>query len=161
MRFLPTILPLFFAIYVAGQTATSASLGAIPSNVPLCALSCASLFTTSTSTCSSSDTACLCNSSAFQVSAASCIVDNCSSSSDQEEAYNYAKTLCSNAGVTLPSLSQLTAEASTASSTSTGAVITGTSSSSNTATAQSSSGGHIVISMGAFIFCIGLGFLWI
>jgi hypothetical protein len=38
MRFQRTILPLFFAISVAGQTPTSASLDAIASNVPLCAV---------------------------------------------------------------------------------------------------------------------------
>jgi hypothetical protein len=85
------------------------------------------------------------------------------SSADQQSAYTYAQTLCSNAGVTLPSLSQLTAQASSASATASGSKATGTKSTSSTtgAVQSMSEAGHTLTNMGAILFCMGLGFLWV
>ena len=68
------------------------------------------MFASSSDGCSTggSQTACLCSSPSFQQSATNCILQNCkNSTSDQQSAYNSAEQVCSQAGVTLPSWSQL------------------------------------------------------
>jgi len=159
MRIEGLCLVVLSAVGVFGQSTTSSSSGGLsllPSGVPSCALSCATLFLSSTSQCpnASSDPSCLCKSSSFQSSAASCIVKSCTSTTDQQSAYSYASGLCASAGVTLPSLSQLTSQASASGTAGTKATTTGV-------PVNSGAERVAVVGVVGVVVCALLGVVWV
>ncbi|ETW77563.1 hypothetical protein HETIRDRAFT_454825 [Heterobasidion irregulare TC 32-1] len=108
------------------------------SSLPTCALPC--LVSANVGSCSQTDIACLCSSSSFVSSLATCIESSCTGA-DVQTAISQATALCANNGVTLSSeaIASVTSVAAASASASASASVTGTSTVSSAAASTSSS----------------------
>lgn len=93
-------------------TTSSAAVAAIvlglvaaqSSNIPSCAQDCISQYTSGGNpigNCTGLDVACICRNSTFINQVSCCVGDSCDDSSDRDNAINYARGICSAAGVSI------------------------------------------------------------
>ncbi|KAK4085309.1 uncharacterized protein Triagg1_299 [Trichoderma aggressivum f. europaeum] len=124
-------------------------LAAAQDGIPTCATGCVVQFTTGTSIagCGQLDIACICKNADFLNGIACCLVSSCDKDA-QTQAVNYAKQICSSAGVSTPdqvvcnekssSSTEASHESTTASESSASTATTGSSDSSTTDSSESS-----------------------
>ncbi|KAJ4855114.1 CFEM domain-containing protein [Trichoderma breve] len=125
-------------------------LAAAQSGIPTCATGCVTQFTTGTSIagCGQLDIACICKNADFLNGIACCLASSCDQAA-QTQAVNYAKQICSSAGVSTPdsvvcneksssSSTEASHESTTASESSSSTATTGSSDSSTTDSSESS-----------------------
>ncbi|KKP03014.1 hypothetical protein THAR02_04893 [Trichoderma harzianum] len=125
-------------------------LAAAQSGIPTCATGCVTQFTTGTSIagCGQLDIACICKNADFLSGIACCLASSCDQAA-QTQAVNYAKQICSSAGVSTPdsvvcneksssSSTEASHESTTASESSSSTATTGSSDSSTTDSSESS-----------------------
>ncbi|KAL6818561.1 cell wall protein [Trichoderma sp. SZMC 28013] len=124
-------------------------LAAAQDGIPTCATGCVTQFTTGTSIagCGQLDIACICKNADFLSGIACCLVSACDKDA-QTQAVQYAKQICSSAGVSTPdqvvcnekssSSTEASHESTTASESSASTATTGSSDSSTTDSSESS-----------------------
>ncbi|KAL7935379.1 hypothetical protein V8C35DRAFT_299307 [Trichoderma chlorosporum] len=125
-------------------------LAVAQSGIPACATGCVTKFTTGTSIagCQQLDIGCICKNADFLSGIACCLASACDKAS-QTQAVQYAKQICSSAGVSVPdqvvcnqsssSSSEAATESSTATDSSSSTATTGSSGSSTSGSSDSSS----------------------
>ncbi|KAM6486129.1 hypothetical protein HDV62DRAFT_353210 [Trichoderma sp. SZMC 28011] len=132
-------------VFLSGLAAAQAGGG-----IPTCATGCVTQFTTGTSIagCGQLDIACICKNADFLNGIACCLASSCDQAA-QTQAVNYAKQICSSAGVSTPdsvvcneksssSSTEASHESTTASESSSSTATTGSSDSSTTDSSESS-----------------------
>ncbi|KAL6816096.1 hypothetical protein V8C40DRAFT_254459 [Trichoderma camerunense] len=132
-------------VFLSGLTAAQSGGG-----IPTCATGCVTQFTTGTSIagCGQLDIACICKNADFLNGIACCLASACDQAA-QTQAVNYAKQICSSAGVSTPdsvvcneksssSSTEASHESTTASESSSSTATTGSSDSSTTDSSESS-----------------------
>ncbi|PNP52603.1 hypothetical protein THARTR1_06768 [Trichoderma harzianum] len=124
-------------------------LAAAQDGIPSCATGCVTQFTTGTSIagCGQLDIACICKNADFLSGIACCLASSCDAAA-QTQAVQYAKQICSSAGVSTPdqvvcnekssSSTEASRESTTASESSSSTATTGSSDSSTTGSSESS-----------------------
>ncbi|KAL6694841.1 cell wall protein [Trichoderma pleuroticola] len=124
-------------------------LAAAQDGIPSCATGCVTQFTTGTSIagCGQLDIACICKNADFLSGIACCLASSCDAAA-QTQAVQYAKQICSSAGVSTPdqvvcnerssSSTEASRESTTASESSSATATTGSSDSSTTGSSESS-----------------------
>ncbi|KAF3076205.1 hypothetical protein CFAM422_001337 [Trichoderma lentiforme] len=132
-------------VFLSGLAAAQSGGG-----IPTCATGCVTQFTTGTSIagCGQLDIACICKNADFLNGIACCLASSCDQAA-QTQAVNYAKQICSSAGVSTPdsvvcneksssSSTEASHESTTASESSSSTATTGSSDSSTTDSSESS-----------------------
>ncbi|KAL6800179.1 hypothetical protein J3E68DRAFT_397575 [Trichoderma sp. SZMC 28012] len=132
-------------VFLSGLAAAQSGGG-----IPTCATGCVTQFTTGTSIagCGQLDIACICKNADFLNGIACCLASSCDQAA-QTQAVNYAKQICSSAGVSTPdsvvcneksssSSTEASHESTTASESSSSTATTGSSDSSTTGSSESS-----------------------